>query len=145
MNRKILYGLISILFFAGIGTAIWLSGMKIQGLIIGNTGTQPTEQSFIENINITNGNTISFVKNYTNSDGIHNLTFSLDDSLVVSTNPLCTYQSGIDFVMKINSIDIKTNPIVTLAVGQNPINVTVIPSANRYLINGTYIIQGVLS
>ena len=154
MKIKIRNGIflaVPILLVSGIALALFISNMSIKGSISTNAGTQPANVIFTENIADMNAGTSKTISDiYNNPDGSQNVSFILDDSLVISNSTGCQYQTGKDLTVsiKINGLEQNVNSTTTkqfsLVSGDNIINTTFTLNQNACALSGNYEIIGSL-
>ena len=151
LNRKGKQMLLTLSGLASIGvvTALFLSGMIMEGQLTATPGTQPDAVIYEWNVDISsdNNDTQDFI--YSNSDGSQDMTFSLVTD-IVSTYGNCTYEEGKDVTFFINTSEwngqpLEGSPTFTMSPEDNVITLTAQPDPARCPLEGTISVTGVLA
>lgn len=149
MERKKLNAIVPFLIaVAGVGVALWVSGLYISGSFTATSGTQPTQVSFTEDIALT-GVDYLWNETFNNPDGDVVMTFTQDVSGVNSTDANCNYEEDVDFVLSVHNGAIfrplSESPTVDLSNGDNELQFKASPHTNRCALNGSYSITGTVA
>ena len=153
ISRRVLVpSVIALTLCAGIGFALYLSNLEIQGTFNTTAGTQPTDVLFTENVEITAGENTTVELVFDNPNGDVLYSFLWNDTAIVSTDPKCNYESLEDIIVTLASNGYSPQPLDTVnpitvpfVAGEN--NITVEFSASEYACpnTGLYSIIGTLT
>jgi hypothetical protein len=141
-SKKIVLMVSSLAALGVVGLAVWISGWTLTGAFAATSGSHPSEQLSVWDINITSDEPVSQVFTYNNHDGIKNVTLTLADN-IRSLDAACNYEPAKDVKFysmwgtkcELNSTN---SCALTLYSGDNLINITAYPNHNRCNLNGTY-------
>lgn len=151
MNHKLIPA-IFLLLTVGSVSAIWAGGISWTGTLTATGGAESaTLDCTLQTITITD-ETMGFMQcDYVNPNSAFQVDLTMDDSGIVSTDGLCTYETNSDVVFMLETdtpgsfLEFATAPVRrTIGPGSTPIVFRYYPDVNRCPLTGTWEVTGTI-